>query len=129
MVLRLTVAADMYAFLKAFHVAFLSVEDAIKIHGRELDLYMYTDFLQLFDALTIGKKTEEKRLMMYILAARQSYQMFEIAGVAHIKEETHNPADGLAKLKHNGVLDDIFKNVRMVYPTEKWRDRRKANYH
>lgn len=50
-------------------------------HGKAFDLFMFTDSLQQFDALSKGKRTEERRLMIDIFAVRQSYNRYEITAL------------------------------------------------
>lgn len=50
--LGLAWAAEVYAFEEAYNSAFLIVDDVKKTLKMELDLHMYTDSLQFFDAFT-----------------------------------------------------------------------------
>lgn len=69
---------------------------------------MYTDSPKLFDVLTTGTRTDEKGLMIDIIAGRQSYKRYDICGIGHTKG-INSSADGLLKVKHNGVLEGVSR--------------------
>lgn len=79
---------------------FIRAEDLKMTHEAEFNLFMYTDLLQLFDALIKGKRPNKRRLILDILNFQQSYTRFKITVVGDISG-ANKPADGLTKLKHN----------------------------
>lgn len=127
-VVTLAVVTETYAFVEAFDVTYLTIKDLSMTHEVAFKLYMYTDSLQLFNALTRGKRAERRRLMIDILAVRQIYKRLEIAGVGQIWGN-NNPADGLTKLKHNKVLEKASQSRRMVRQAKKWIYRGELNNH
>ena len=54
---------------------------------------MYTDSKQLFDVITRAAHTTEKRFMVEIMAARETYNRYEISNVGLVPGDS-NPADG-----------------------------------
>ena len=85
--------------------------DLETIYEMEILLQMRTDSLQMFDVVTKASSTTERRLMIDIAAARESYNREEISNVGLIMSE-HNIADGLTKeqmkrCKISCVLDSI----------------------
>lgn len=74
---------------------------------------MITVSIRLFDSLTRRKRTDERRLMIDILAAGHWYKRHEITGAGNICE-SHNPADGLTELKYIVVLDEVFCKEHIV---------------
>lgn len=60
--------------------------------------------------------------MTDIIATRQSYKRYGIAGLGHISG-LNNPADALTKLKHNKILEEIYFGGKMSRVAEKWIDR------
>lgn len=96
-----------YAFMDAFDAAFTLRTDMARTLGRKLKVYAYTDSKQLFDAITKGKRTLEKRLSIDIAAARHAYMKFEIARIGLVHGDS-NPADGLRKINGNGALLQII---------------------
>lgn len=83
---------------------------------------MFTELQQLFDALTKGGQTEERRLMIDMLASRDSYKRFEITGIGYIRGDD-NSSDGPIKFKRNGVLNEVFETGLMTRKAERWIDR------
>lgn len=67
--MRSGLEAEVFAFVDAFDAAFLIAADLKQTHGVDLQLFMYTDWLQLFDASSKERRTDEWRLMIDILAA------------------------------------------------------------
>lgn len=106
-VVRSIMGGEVCAFMDAFDSVFTLAADLELIYARKLHIYMFTDSKQLFDAMIKGKRTQEKRLMVDITAARQSYKRFEIHRVGLVRG-TDNPADGLSKIKDNGALDRLL---------------------
>lgn len=121
-VVRSAMDAEVYAIVEVFDAAYLIAEDLKMTHETGLNLFMYTDSLQLFVALTRGSAISERRLMIDILAPRQSYKRFEITGASHISD-ADNPANGLTNSKHYKVLDEVFRSAKMKRQDKKWIDR------
>lgn len=70
-VVQCAFGAEVVAFIEAFDVAFQISTDLKGTHGKDFDLFRSMDSLQLFDALTKGRGTDEHGLMIEILATRQ----------------------------------------------------------
>lgn len=77
-VVQSSMTAETYAFVEGFDRSYLLANDLKRSHGSGIKLMMLTDLLWLFDALTRGSVTDERRLVIDILAARQFYKQFEI---------------------------------------------------
>lgn len=108
-VVRSIMAGEVYAFMDAFDTAFSIAHDLTTLLGCNVPILMFTDSKQLFDALTKGKRTTEKRLMIDIATAREAYKRFEIFAVGLLRGDT-NPADALTKENDNGALDAILSS-------------------
>lgn len=80
---------------------------------------MFTDSKQGFDIITRGKRPTEKRLAIDITAACEAYQRFDIDRVGLVRGN-ENPADALRKLKNNGAISKILRNVIYTTPVESW---------
>lgn len=85
---------------------------------------MYADSKKLLDAMTKGKHTAERRLMVDILATRQSYRRLQIYGVALVRGDL-NPADALSKVKGNFALDALLRDSSDTTPVDPWIERDK----
>lgn len=105
--------AEVLAFADRFDYAFLLKHDLQRIIGDDLPLAMRTDSESLFKTIVKSTTTTDKRLMIDIQAARESYGKQEISDIGWIRSED-NPADGLTKptpcralehLLHTGSLD------------------------
>lgn len=83
---------------------------------------MFTNLLQLFDALKIEKRTEDRRLKFDVFVARQSYKRSSIIGVRDIWG-ADLPVDGSATIEDGGVLEEIVQNGIMERNAERWTDR------
>lgn len=106
-VVQSTKAAKTYAFLKVFDRFYPLFKDLKRTHAITMDLKMFIDSMQLFEALHRGMLSNERWLIINVLAARQSYKRFEVSSVEYI-QRCDNAAYRLATLKHNVVLDESF---------------------
>lgn len=97
----------------------LIASEPSKTHGQRYEILICTDSMQLFDALTEGKRTEEHQLMVDILAAVQLYKRSEITGISFIRAND-NPADSIANLMYNGLLKVLLKSGMTMRNGERW---------
>ncbi|PHH73973.1 hypothetical protein CDD83_4641 [Cordyceps sp. RAO-2017] len=67
-------------------------------------LIICTDSYSLYECLVKLGTTKEKRLMIDIMALRQSYERREITEIRWI-DGTGNPADAMTKATPNGALE------------------------
>lgn len=95
-VVRSIMAGEVFAFSAAFDHAFVIQHDLRRILKHPIGMKMFTDSKQLFDVITRASHTTEKRLMVEITAARESYNRYEISTVGLVAGDV-NPADGLTK--------------------------------
>ena len=75
---------------------------------RQLDILLpliivYTDFYSLYECLVKLRTIKEKRLMIDIIALRQSYERRELTEVRWINRQD-NPADVMTKTTLNKML-------------------------
>lgn len=121
-VVRSIMVGEVAAFMEGFDHVFSISRDHHLMLGSRAEVYMFTDFKQLFDALTKGKETTERRLMIEIMAARQAYRRFEIDGIGLVRGED-NPADGLSKVKDNGALRTLLTKDKDKTKVVQWIER------
>lgn len=74
-IVRSIMAVEVYSFVDAFNTAMLA-HDLRKTLDQEIPLYLFTDSKQTFDAISKGKHTTEKRLMISVGCAHQAYKDF-----------------------------------------------------
>lgn len=67
-------AAEVYAFVEAFDAAHLIATDLKRNRVKIFQLFMYTNSLQLYDTITGGRRTDERRLMIDIIATCQLHK-------------------------------------------------------
>lgn len=120
---RLTMTAKMYIFVEVANVTYSISKNLKMTRDMDFKLCIYTDSMQIFGALIGRKKTDERHIIIDILVARQSFKRFEITWLGHVSG-VNNPASGLTKIKHNGVLDEVIMMNKMKRSVEKWIERR-----
>lgn len=118
-IVRSVLEGEIYAFAEGFDRAFVLRHDLQTIFRRNISLHMFTDSLQMFDVVTKGSHTTEKRLTIDIVSARQSYNREEISQVGLVASE-NNIADGLTKEKPNDALNKLLDSGFDLNPVRKW---------
>lgn len=124
-VVRSIMGGEVYAFMDAFDMAFVIKKDLERVLDTDLSIIMLTDSKQLFDSVTCGKRTAERRLSIDISAARQSYQNYEIECLGLVRGDA-NPADGLTKASGNSALRRLMETGRDETSVEQWIEREGA---
>jgi hypothetical protein len=99
-------AAKTLAFSNAFYNAFIIKHD-IERMIVPVHLPMLTDSKALFDVLTRTRYTTERRLMVDIAAARESYRERILSNIGLIRSE-FNIADGLIRSEFK-IADGLTK--------------------
>lgn len=79
---------------------------------------MYTNSIQLFDALTRRRLTDERRYMINILAARRFYEQYELTTLGHTMG-INNPTDYLTKIKQNNIIHELYNRGIMSREAKK----------
>lgn len=77
---------------------------------------------QLYDCLTKLGTTNEKRLMIDVMAIREAYEKREIVEIKWIDGES-NPADAMTKSKPCQALKDLVDNNTITIKVTEWVDR------
>lgn len=117
-VVRSILGGEVYAFADGFDRAYIMRHDLQMILKKNIQLHMYTDSLQMFDVITKGSSTTEKRLMIDIASARQCYNREEISQVGLVASE-NNIADGLTKEYANDALEKQLSSSTDLNPVRK----------
>ena len=66
-------------------------------------VHILTDSKSVFENISKGSRTSEKRIMLDIYAARQAYKTLEISNKDFVRS-SHSLADGLTKYKVQAAL-------------------------
>jgi hypothetical protein len=88
----------------------------------QLPLILCTDSKSLYDCLVKLGTTQEKRLMVYLMSLRQSYERREIAEVRWI-DGNNNPADAMTKSKPCSALKDLIDTNTINIQATEWVER------
>lgn len=109
-VTRSVLASEIYAFVMGFDMAIALATTLSMITGLmglpRVPLVICTDSYSTYDLLVKLSTTSEKRLMIDVMALRQSYERREIEEVRWIHGDD-NPADAFTKTRPNKALDRL----------------------
>ena len=107
-VTRSVLSAEVIAFADLFGDAYAlktKIEHALQ---RYIPMHLMTDSKYLFDTISKGSKTSEKRIMLGIHAARHAYQSKEISNIGFVRS-ADNIAEGLTTAKKQAQLLNILQ--------------------
>lgn len=82
-----------------------------------------TDSFSLYECLVKLGTTKEKRLMVDIMSARQSYERRELTEIRWING-SDNPADAMTKTKANNALQQLVTTNKLRVRVQGWVDRK-----
>lgn len=106
---RSAMAAEVIAFADLFDSAFTLREELSSLLNRHVHLDLFTDSKSLFDIISRGSKTSEKRLMLDVAAAREGFKNQDISNIGLVRSES-NVADGLTKQMAQATLRTILEH-------------------
>jgi hypothetical protein len=106
----------------------VAINTTIRMITKQLDLpqtpiVVCTDSYSLYECLVKLGTTKEKRLMIDIMALRQSYERREIAEIRWI-DGKDNPADAMTKSAPNKALEKFLDNNQLQIRVEGWVQRK-----
>ena len=113
--------------LSAEAIAFADLfDDAIALRSqlehaprRSVPMHLLTDSKSLFNTISKGTRTSEKRIMLDIHAAREGYKKREISNIGFVRSSA-NLADGLTKEKMQKDLFHLLKSGKHIVQYEQW---------
>jgi hypothetical protein len=125
-VTRLVLASEIYAMTLGVDMAY-AINSTLTLITKQLDLssipiIVCTDSYSLYECLVKLGTTHEKRLMIDIMAIRQSYEKREIAEVRWINGND-NPADAMTKATLNTALTTFLDSNNLNIRVEGWAKR------
>ena len=118
-VTRSVLGAEVIAFSDLFDDAYAirtQLKDALR---QEIPLHLFTDSKSLFDIISKGSRTSEKRIMLDVFAAREGYVSRNISNIGFVRSE-HNIADGLTKPKMQASLYSLITTSKHAAVVEQW---------
>jgi hypothetical protein len=122
-VTRSVLASEIYRIVVGADLAYAIGSTLTKITDQ-LDLptvpiIVYTDSYSLYECLVKLGTTKEKRLMIDIMALRQSYERRELFEIRWING-LDNPADAMTKATPNKALETFVSTNRIRVRIEGW---------
>ncbi|KAI0435731.1 hypothetical protein F4803DRAFT_567423 [Xylaria telfairii] len=86
---------------------------------QRIPLILCTDSFSLYQCLVQMGSTQEKRLMIDLMALRQSYENREVDDIRWI-HGTCNPADAMTKASPNEAIRTLIEDNEIVIKLEGW---------
>ena len=118
-VTRSVLSAEVIAFADLFDDAFALRSQMEQATNRAVPMHLMTDSKSLFDIISKGSRTSEKRIMLDIHSARQAYQAQEISNIGFVRS-CDNLADGLTKGKKQKALLNLLLTGAHEVKCEQW---------
>ena len=119
-VTRSVMGAELIAFGDLFDHAFTLSAELRSIHpGAPVPVKLLTDNKSLFDVISKGSKTSEKRLMLDIAGAREGFGRHEISDIRFLRSED-NISDGMTKRMKQSALREMMQTSNFVPRVEQW---------
>jgi len=112
-------AGEVIAFSDMFDVAITLAEEIRTIYKRSIPLHLLTDSKALFDIISKGSRTSEKRMMLDIAAAREGFRDKIISDIGFVRS-SYNLADGLTKPMQQASLQSVLKSGKLTARAEQW---------
>jgi len=125
-VTRSVLASEIYGMVGGVDMA-IAIGTTVKMITDQLGLpkistIVCTDSYSLYECLVKLGTTKEKRLMIDIMALRQSYERREIMEIRWINGQD-NPADAMTKSNPNKALEKFITTNRLQVRVEGWVER------
>jgi hypothetical protein len=120
---RSVLASELYAMASGVDVA-ISLSTTFNLITQQLKINNFptiicTDSFSLYECLVKLGTTKEKRLMIDIMAMRQSYERRELSEVRWIGGN-NNPADAMTKSVPNNSLEELVSTNHLTVKVEGW---------
>ncbi|EED15834.1 hypothetical protein TSTA_009560 [Talaromyces stipitatus ATCC 10500] len=129
-VTRSVLASEIYGLSTGFNHAITLASTVRMITDRlnmpAIPVVVCTDSYSLYECLVKLGTTKEKRLMIDLMALRQSYKRREIEEIRWIHGD-NNPADAFTKANPNGALRDFIDNNKLTIHVEGFVNRTKQD--
>jgi hypothetical protein len=126
-VTRSVLASEIYGMVGGVDMA-IAINTTIRMISGQLGfpptpIVVCTDSYSLYECLVKLGTTKEKRLMIDIMALRQSYERREITEIRWI-DGKDNPADAMTKSTPNKALEEFIDSNQLNVRVEGWVQRK-----
>ena len=118
-VVRSAMAGEVIAFSDLFDRAATLAAEIGEIFGRKIPVQLLTDSKSLFDVISKGSRTSEKRVMLDIAAAREGFRDKVISDIGFVRS-SQNLADGLTKPMAQASLRVVLSTGFLDVKPEQW---------
>lgn len=118
-VVRSAMAGEVIAFSDLFDVSASLASELGQVYGRKIPVHLFTDSKSMFDVISKGSRTSEKRTMLDIAAAREGFADKTISDIGFVRS-SENLADGLTKSMSQGALRDVVATGTFEVHPEQW---------
>ncbi len=118
-VTRSVLAGEVIAFSDLFDVAATLAMELKALLHVSIPVQLFTDSKCLFDIISKGSRTSEKRLMLDVAAAREGFQSKLISDIGFVRS-SHNLADGLTKPIQQSALQTALSTSTLAVQSEQW---------
>ena len=112
-------AGEVIAFSDLFDVDSTLGEELGLLLGYRMPVQLLTASKSLFDFISKGSRTSEKRMMLDIAAAREGFKDKTISDIGFVRS-SQNIADGLTKAMQQRALQTVLTNVFLSVTPEQW---------
>jgi hypothetical protein len=123
---RSTLASKVYGIMNGVDIGIIFAITLkmiiIQLNQPEILLVICTNLYSLYECLVKLGTTQEKRLIIDILALRQSYERRKIAEIRWIYNRD-NPADAFTKITANSSLEQLVSTNKLVVRMEGYVER------
>lgn len=128
-VTRAVLASELYAMTAGIDMG-ISISTTLDLIMKRLGLnpvpvVICTDSFSLYECMVKLGTTKEKRLMIDIMAIRQSYERRELSEIRWIAGDS-NPADAMTKSNANKALESLVSTNRLNVKVQGWVQRPEA---
>lgn len=120
---RAILASELYGMVAGIDIG-ISISTTLQLITKQLNIasipvVVCTDSFSLYECLVKLGTTKEKRLMIDIMAIRQSYERRELSEIRWI-EGNSNPADSMTKSNANDALKLLLKSNELDIEVQGW---------
>jgi hypothetical protein len=127
-VTRSALASELYSMVQGADIGY-AIASTLNLIMKQLGIpdipmILLTDSYSLYECLVKLGTTKEKRLMIDIMALRQSYERREVHEVRWINGED-NPADAMTKASPNRALRTLIDKNKIAIRVKGWVERKK----
>ena len=118
-VTRSAMASEVIAFADMFDIAVALAADLTTMLGLQIPVQLLTDSKCLFDVISKGIRTSEKRIMIDITAARNAFKSTVISDIGLVRS-ADNIADGLTKDMQQASLRSMMSTGKFDIRPVQW---------